>query len=356
MSFKEYTGCLHIHLNPEQYDKCLDTIAQCARNSGLNFLILTPHTPRNKKHNDYFPCEGYRNKVMILTGEEADEKSPFNHLIVYGEKNWVGRQSIQKIIKRIENNSLLAFAAHPNGKHRIFGIESNHQWTKKEFLDSITGMEVWSLLFDFASKTNPSNMILRYLCFPGNLTGPCDFTMRLWNKMLSKRRFVGIAGLDIHPLKYGFRYLDVKKRFGYEFVFKTLRNHILVDTEFTGDISMDRDIVLNAMKKGRLFFANDLLADSCGFFFGSEDKTKTMGDCFLTGERLIIEITEEADIKVVNSRETIYFEKTKRVGIKASVEGFFRVEVYYKKRPWIFSNPVYIKELNDEKFSTNKYR
>ncbi|MGB9643299.1 MAG: hypothetical protein ACPL3Q_08920, partial [Candidatus Ratteibacteria bacterium] len=336
MGFKEYTGCLHIHLDPEQYEKCLDEIAHYARNSGLNFFILTPHTPRNKKHSDYFHCEGYHDKVMILAGEEADEKSSFNHLLVYGKGNWVGRQPIEKIIQRVENDSLLACAAHPYGKHRIFGIESNHQWTKKDFLHSITGMEVWSLLFDFAYKTNPSNMLLRYFRFPENLTGPSWFTMRIWDKMLTERKFVGVAGLDIHPLKYGFRYLDIKKRFKYGFVFKTLRNHILVDREFTGDFSNDRSIVADAFKSGRLFFANDFLADSSGFFFGSEDKTKTMGDDILADRRLIIEVPEHASIRIKNSHKTMCFVNTKKEVIRADIEGFYRVEVYYKEKPWIF--------------------
>ncbi|HOJ31416.1 MAG TPA: hypothetical protein PK165_07760 [bacterium] len=343
MNFREYTGCLHIHLNPVVRDEYLDDMAADAGRAGLNFLILTPHTPKNKKHKDYFLGEGYRNNVMVLAGEEADEKSVFNHLIVYGDKNWVGRQPIHEIIKQVENYSLLAFAAHPYGKHRIFGIESNHQWTKKDFLNSITGVEAWSLLFDFAGKTNPSNMILRYFQFPENLTGPCYFTLKLWDKILNEKRFVGVAGLDIHPLKYAFRYLDIKERFSYGFVFKTLRNHILVDEEFTGDISKDRNIVLEALKKGRLFFANDLLADSRGFFFGSEDQTRTMGDCISTGERLIIEVPEEVDIRIKNRVETICFEKTKKAVIKAAIEGFYRVEVYYRERPWIFSNPVYVK-------------
>ncbi|MCM8758613.1 MAG: hypothetical protein NC906_02420 [Candidatus Omnitrophica bacterium] len=342
MSFNEYKGCLHIHLSPDLKKDFIDDIVSAAGDSRLDFMILTPHTPYRKKRADYFSIEGYRNGVLLLAGEEADEKSSLNHIIVYGVKNWFGKRNLETIVKDIEKKSLLAFAAHPDGSHMLFGLQTDHRWTKKHLLCSLTGLEIWSLLFDFASRTNPSNMIVRYFCFPQNLKGPSDSVMQLWDRVSMQKKFIGVAGLDIHPLRYGLKYLDIRKVFGYDFVFRTLRNHVLVEEKLTGRSETDVNIIVDAFKRGRVFFANDFLADSTGFFFGTQDKSKTMGDCIGMSENLLIQLPERADVRIKYPKETKFFEKIRNLVFKPEISGPCRVEVYYKERPWIFSNHLYI--------------
>jgi len=342
MCLFEYTGCLHVHISPGKHHDLLDEIAYDAKKASLNFLLLTPHTPSSLKHQEYFSVEGYRNNVLILAGEEADEKSGKNHILVYGNKNWLGKKPVETMVSSIKENDLLSFAAHPDGKHRLFGFESDHRWTKRHLLENLSGIEVWSLLFDFSRKTNPSNVVFRYFGFPENLDGPLSSTLKLWDRILEKRKFTGVAGLDIHHLKFGMKYLDIKKTFEYGFAFKVLRNHLLCEECLSGDIEKDIKIIAGAFKKGRLFFANDFLADSKGFFFGSEDKKITMGDSIKIGENLLVKLPEKCDVIIKNKGEEFFHKNINELIFHPKYPGWCRVEAYYKERPWIFSNPIYI--------------
>lgn len=345
MSFIEYRGCLHIHIDPNTKKDFVDEIVFAAKDSCLDFIIFTPHTPKHKKYSDYFSIEGYKNGVFILAGEEADAKSGLNHILIYGGNHWLGKSRVEDIVENIKINSLLAFAAHPDGRHMLFGYQTDHRWTKKGLMCSLTGFEVWSLLFDFAARTNPSNLITRYSCFPLNLKGPSDSILRLWDVLSVKKKFVGVAGLDIHPLRYGLKYLDIRKIFGYRFVFRTLRNHILLEEKLTGNPEADINAIVNAFNRGRLFFANDFLADSTGFFFGTEDKMKTMGDSASVGENILIQLPEFADVRIkyADVYKANLFKKIRNLVFKPKNSGPCRVEVYYKEKPWIFSNHLYIR-------------
>ncbi|HPP66437.1 MAG TPA: hypothetical protein PKX05_00815 [bacterium] len=338
----EYIGCLHIHINQKINKHIPDTFWAGAQKTGLDFLILSPHTPSKKQWNNYFSLEGYKNNLLVLAGEEADEKSRLNHLLIYGNKSWMGKQAIENIVSQ-KNNSLLMFAAHPYGKHTLFGIPVSHKWTKKKLFDSITGIEVWSALFDFAEKTNPLNLPLRYLLFPNNFRGPSAATLRLWDDVVRRKKFfVGVSGLDMHFLPFFLQYLDLKKTFRFDFIFKTLRNHIFTQDKITGDFEKDRDIVIKAFKQGRVFFANDFIADSRGFFFGSADREKTMGDILRPEEECIVELPQKGYINIKSDSQTIYSEETKEFVFKPHICGAWRVEVFYNGKPWIFSNHLFV--------------
>ncbi len=342
MDLYHYTGCLHIHLKIDGKKEHFDEIISGAKEAGLNFFILTPHTPHLRNSTEYFSIEGYKDGVLFLAGEEADEKTTFNHLLLYGKKQWQGKQDVEKIINLLKENSCLSFAAHPDGKHRLFGFQTDHRWTKRHLLEFLTGVEVWSLLFDFASKTNPANAVFRYAGFPLNLKGPSNQTLNLWDKIAARKRFTGVAGLDIHPLRYGMEYLDIMNKISYKNVFKTLRNHILCEKKLSGDSIKDIETIVDTFRKARLFFSNDFLADSTGFFFGSEDRRFISGDKVKKGESLLIEVPEKADIFVKNSGFTEFFKDTAKVIFKAERPGPCRVEVYYRGKPWIFSNHIYV--------------
>lgn len=343
MVFNEYIGCLHIHLNIEKQKDFFDEIVLDAKKANLNFLILTPHTSKRKKHQNYFYSEGYKDRILVLTGEEADEKTGLNHLLLYGNRQWLGKTKVENILSSKKNKPLLTFAAHPDGKHKLFGIQTDHRWTKKNLLKDLTGLEVWSLFFDLAKNTNPSNLVYRYFSFPYKLSGPSDSVLCLWDKLLLEKKIVGVCGLDIHPLPGFIKLFDVKKRIRYGFVFKILRNHILTEEKIVYNFEKDREIVVNAFQNGRLFFANDFVADSTGFFFGSSDRKKTMGDYFSVGEELFVELPEKAFISVKCNSKTIYSGNTRKLFLKTDVCGACRVEAFYKDKPWIFSNPVFIK-------------
>ena len=225
-NFKQYTGCFHIHFPVKLYREMIKVIADDAKKSGVNFIFLSPHTPEmeteKKQSINYFQEEGYYGKTMVFTGEEIDERSDKNHVITYGQKKWMGKISFEKSLPGINDENGLAFIAHPFGRHRIFILKSDHHWDKG--LRNVTGIEIWSLLFDLVQNRTLFTLPWNYLDFPYNLRGPGKETLDLWDRYLNEKKITGIAGLDIHKLPLFWEAFDIKKSINYKFVFKVLRN------------------------------------------------------------------------------------------------------------------------------------
>ncbi len=55
--------------------------------------------------------------------------------------------------------------------------------------------------------------------------------------------------------------------FPYEFHFRSINTHILIDHPLEGNLENDRRMVLDALAQGRSFVANDMLAPARGFRF-----------------------------------------------------------------------------------------
>ena len=336
-----YVGCVHIHCPPRR-SQILDSLCRDAANAGVNFLLLTPHSPERWQPARYFSQEGYHGTTLVLTGEEVDAWTEKNHLLVYGAGRWLGKQAIEAVVPEIGRKEGLSFIAHPFGRHNIFGRRAEHRWTKHHLNDRVTGIEIWSLLFDLAKYTNPINLPFRYRSYPDNLKGPDYLALRLWDAMLAERCVPAICGLDIHPLAFFLRPLDVKKTISFEFSFRILRNHVLTRSPLTGRHQTDRRIIVDALRTGRLYCANDYLHDSKGFFFGSEDGTRTMGDGFARGEKAVVRIPSAASIRMIRNGRLWKKSETSEMSVEFDEPGFYRAEVYLKGKPWIFTNPIYV--------------
>ncbi len=342
-NFYEYIGCFHIHLPIKHYNEFIDNIANDAENDSVDFIFLSPHTPETimeKQHTDYFQKEGYYGRTMVFTGEEIDEQSDKNHIISYGQKEWVGKIGFEKSIPIINNSDGLTFIAHPFGRHRIFILNSNHCWNKG--IIKITGIEVWSLLFDLVQNKTLFTLPYNYLRFPYNLRGPDRKTLGFWDMYLKTNKTVGIAGLDIHKLPQFLKMFDIKRAITYRFVFKVLRNHVLCKEKLTGAFEKDKSIILESVKAGRLFIANDFLMDSSGFFMENPQGNKTMGDVFSQDEEIFINLPCKALILMKMNGKVLWVKETKEYKISLKEKGVYRAEIFLGNTPWIFTNPIFV--------------
>ncbi|MCM8817923.1 MAG: hypothetical protein NC915_00325 [Candidatus Omnitrophica bacterium] len=341
--YNEICGVIHVHFPLKKGKYYIPFIANEGKKAGLDFVILTSHTPKKKwKYRDLFKFEGYYDDLLIIKGEEIDERKK-NHLIIIGEKKWTN-ETIERILKR---EDLVKLVAHPYGKHRLFFVKKNYSW--KRWKENFDGIEVWSLLFQWADKTRIYNVPVRYLKFPYNVDVPEKIILEKWDKLNSERKVIGFAGLDIHSLPFYFRVFDFRRSFRYKNVFKTLRNHIYLKEKLTGDFQIDKEKVLNAIRNGNLFFANDFLNDSCGFYFGEKYGKYLSGEEGKIGDIILIRNPVSAKTKLLRNGRVIEEGTIKEKEIKIEKEGNYRVEVYWNDKNWIFSNYIYIKgEKNGE--------
>lgn len=343
--YKEVCGCIHIHFPIKTGKKGFELLGIAGERAKIDFLILNSHTPEKnpEKYKNLFGFEGYYGKTLIINGEEINGRNKKNHCLIIGGKRWFGKKNteIEDVFPEILNENCITFIAHPYGKHRLFMIKKKYEWEKWD-IKGFTGIEVWSLLFDWAGYTNPFNLFFRYFSFPDNLKGPESKLLKRWDNLLKKKKTVGICGLDIHSLPRFLKILDIKKNFAYHNIFKILRNHLFIKGELTGDYEVDKMKIIEAIKGGRLYFANDKLYGSFGFYFGEENRKFIMGEKGKLGSTLLIENPRKAKTRFIGNGKIIWEKEIISEKFKPDISGNYRVEVYLNGKNWIFSNPVYL--------------
>lgn len=343
--FNEICGVIHVHFPKENYREYIEIIAKSGEKAKIDFIILTSHTPKKKKnrYKKLLKLNDYYEDVLIIHGEEVDKKKK-NHFILIGKENWTKEEEIEDVLK---NENFLKLIVHPYGKHRLFFVKKDYKWRKWDA--NFDGMEIWSLLFDWAENTKIYNIPLRYLGFPLNFKNPSERIIKKWDYLNLKRKVVGFAGLDIHQLPRFLKIFDFKRSFCYKNVFKTLRNHLYLKEKISGNYDEDKMKILRAIKNGNLFFANDYLMESSGFYFGEKNGKYICGEEGKIGDIILIRNPVCAKTRLLRNGGIIMEEEIKEKEIKIEKEGNYRVEVFLKDRHWIFSNNIYMKgEKNDK--------
>ena len=109
-----------------------------------------------------------------------------------------------------------------------------------------------------------------------------------------------------------------------------------------------------ALKAGHAYVSHDWMCDPTGFVFGarnSEDSafTAIMGDEVDNARslRLVAEFPVECDMKLLKDGDVIHSERGRTLERRPKGAGVYRLEAWLtvdgEERPWIYSNPVYVR-------------
>jgi len=149
---------------------------------------------------------------------------------------------------------------------------------------------------------------------------------------LAKGRKPGelIARLDFDPYERSMRYVST---------------HILAH-------ELTEPAIRDALKSGHAYVAHDWLCDSSGFAFAVQTGGKSssvMGDEVKLGRSLILSAATpiKCTMKLIRNGETIQTAQTSRLDFEVKAPGVYRVEAWLEldgeQRPWIYSNPIYVR-------------
>ena len=222
-----------------------------------------------------------------------------------------------------------------------------NDWTVTGYL----GISVWDFMTDWQSSLR--GYFKGFLCFlfpAWFLRGPKPVTLSRWDKLNQAQKFIGFGELDNHA--------SIKKILGMNFVafsferaFKFISTHVLTEEKLTGDGQKDKEIILQALLAGRVYFALEYFRKAHGFTFSAEQGNKfyQMGDEFKLGGKAFLKVSlpAKALVRVIRNGLQLEEEITSGFSRQISEPGVYRVEVYLrscgKLRPWIFSNPIFIR-------------
>jgi hypothetical protein len=342
-SYRDFPGVIHVHSMISHDSKgWMDEIAKGALQAGVKFVVMTDH------HNPRVYREGFKGwfgDVLVLRGSEVIKGcsghtgDTCNSLLVIGVDEYIDpkTRSMAQIVEAVKERGGLAFAAHPNGFE---------DWD----VPGIDGMEIYDILDDAVDHPwrFPKyffDIAYSYGSYPDEVfqsifDAPEEYLKR-WDALSQKRRWVGIAGNDAHQNIH----LLGHQIDSYGLDFRFVRTHILAE-------ALTESEVIDALKSGHAYVAFDMLSDSTGFSFWAGDGAVEgiQGDeiRIKPGLRLNIDSPVVGQVELVRNGAIIRKATTLHLDVPVEEAGVYRVQISLKIggawRPWIYSNPIYIRE------------
>lgn len=327
---KEAVGVIHIHSTYSDGSLPLEKIARIADRQGLDYLIFTDHNTLRGLHDGK---EGRRGRTLILIGEEIS--TAHGHYLALRLREEVrSREASQWTADQVASQGGLGFIPHP--------FQRKKPWENPD-LRGFTGIEIYNAAED-ARRKNPA--VLGAMTLLGGSdpsvagwVGRLDKPLALWDRWLAQgKRVAGIGGADAHGLGwFGLRLGP------YGSIFKLVRNHLLI----TGEVTPAA--VYDALEKGRLFVAHDVVADARGFRFLAEEGGAVrgvMGDevRFSPDLRLYAYLPSPGRMTLFRDGKPVARAQGQHDRFAVAGPGAYRLEATRKGRPWIYSNPVYVLE------------
>jgi hypothetical protein len=206
----------------------------------------------------------------------------------------------------------------------------------------------------FKSLLTSRASALRYAYNPElGITAPFQDVLDRWDELTrAGRRVVVIGNSDAHGTE--FRHGRLRRViFPYEFLFRQVNTHLLIEGGLSGEYERDRGLVLEALRRGHCFVAYDGAAPARGFRFSgtTERGTVIMGDevSNRSGITLQVGAPAAASLRLLrDGREMQRWEGQTHASltVPAGEAGVFRVEAHIgfkgQTRGWIYSNPIYV--------------
>jgi Predicted metal-dependent phosphoesterases (PHP family) len=352
---EELTVNLHMHTTYSDGQSSHAEIAEAALRTGLDVFIVTDHNILVGGLERYFQKNGKR--VLMLVGEEVHDQTrdpQKNHLLVIGANRELSTfaSDPQRLIDQVCQADGLSFIAHPIDLALPAFHEPDISWENWQ-VHNFTGIELWNGFSEFKSVVRTKMQAAFYAFFPQFMAhGPLPAALKKWDDLLARgQKVIAVGGSDAHALR---KHLGPISRtiFPYEYHFRCINTHLLVPTSLSGDLLVDRRMVLDALRQGRAFIGYDFPESTKGFRFtaNGKDKTVSIGEEIPLGNSVTLQIRLPAPVEcrlVKDGKVIQIWNKRDICSYLANQPGIYRVECYIKflgqDRGWIFSNPIYVR-------------
>ena len=349
----EYKGVIHLHSRYSDGSGKIPEIVRKASDAGLDFVMLTDHDSLGALYDGY---EGWHDDVLLLVGQEISPRT--HHYLAFDlDKRIRGkyRTDYQNIVNKVAAAGGFGIIAHPyGGRNPPLFRSKGHAW-KDWSITGYTGIELWSYMIDWVDNVNTFTFMYYYFFPEKAIRGPRSEALRKWDEVAQQRHIVSIGGIDAHAMPLPiFRFI---KFLPYEYLFRTIRTHVLLTEPLSAQsFPVSKRLIYDAIKAGHCFIAYDFLADTMGFTFMAEMKGGRgehrvhpyvlMGDeaIFEGSADLLIAVPQPANIQLIRNGHLLHNVTGKTLRFPIDQAGVYRVEVYYKDQPWIFSNPIFFRE------------
>ena len=330
--YRDYVGVIHIHTTySHDAHGTFESVVRVANAQRLDYVIVT-------EHNNLKPLQegkqGWHGATLVLIGEELSIKG--GHYLALNITQEIPRENrtTQQVIDDVNRQGGLGFIAHPYFKQRRWT-----DWTVHGF----TGIEAYNVAHDSLDE-NRLRLVLWTIGTPAEpfylslLDRPYD-PLAKWDELIRQHgRVVGIGSADAHEIHV----LGVKFA-PYEVMFQLVRTHLLIPTD-----TLTPELVYDALKQGHAYLAIEIAAEAKGFSFAAENEQTAlgiMGDevTFEPTLRLNASLPQRADLTLFKDGRSIATTTAQAWQVPVTAPGTYRLEAMRQGKPWIISNPIYVR-------------
>jgi hypothetical protein len=342
-AYVDLTCVVHVHSTYSDGTGTVPAIARAAQRAGIDVVLLTDHDTLAARRNGE---ERWYDDVLVLVGEEVSPRDR-DHYLAFGIETEISRRlSGPEICEAVHAAGGFGFAAHPfsRGSERFRWKQLRRPGIQFGEPDCVDGLELWSFLNDTGERARGFRDVAKMVWFPQRaIGGPPEGNLREWDRLCQARRVVAIGGLDAH--QFGIRIAGRVpiRAMGYARTFRQLHTHVLIDAPPTRAVEVDRARVFKALREGRCYIANDEVAEARGFAFHADPRPMGAEAVFEPGITLQASTPVPADIRLIRDGVQIAATTGVELAYEADRPGVHRVEASIGGRPWIYSNPIYLR-------------
>ena len=340
--YQAFTGVIHIHTRYSDGGGTYEEVARIANQQRLDYLIVTDHNTLKALSDGK---QGWYGMTLVLVGTELSTRA--GHYLALNIRTEINRnQPTQAIIDAVNHQGGLGFIAHPYFKKRRWT-----DWTVHGF----TGIEGYNLAHD-ALDNSKLRVALWSVAVPADVVflsmvhRPYD-PLAKWDELLQRHgKVVGIGASDAHEIRlFGLKIAP------YNTVFKMVRTHVLIPT----GTPLSEESLYEALRRGHDYFSIDLIADASGFVFMAENSREVLGimgdDVSLASNlRLTAVLPDLAELTLFKDGRSVATTTTTLWHVPVSEPGMYRLEASRQGKPWIYSNPIYVKPPASEPPGSNQ--
>jgi len=341
-----YPGATHIHTHYSDGTGNIKDIAVAAKKAGLKWIIITDHNNLAGLKNDE---EGWYNGVAVIIGEEISPETS-DHYLAFGIKEEISPDTGYKnYIKKVTEQGGLGFVAHPDESLTRKNDLKPLRWLNWD-VQGFTGLEIWNYLSDLVDNYDPKKALFWYLCRNKLLSGPTQKVLGWWDSLNNQTDKIvpAIGGVDVHCFHYKYKGVGLKI-FPYSNSFKTVTNLLYLDRRLSDDFEQAKIQILNALENGNNIIMNRIWnkgENYPGFYVKNSQKKAYVGESVNLDKEaaIIVKFSKKAKIKLIHDGTIIMETEDNKLLFDNLKTGKYRVEAYYKNRPWIFTNPIQVCE------------
>ncbi|MCX5671383.1 MAG: hypothetical protein NTU94_08715 [Planctomycetota bacterium] len=286
----EYVGAVHLHSCYSDGSGTLREIAAAGGRAGLDYVVVTDHDTLRPREDGW---QGWRDGVLLVPGVEITCRDR-SHVVALGAAEVANLQfkPLRRVLFDLQNQGAAAFVAHAHPAH-IMGISLKAGELLDWDIPGFTGVELWSFMHDICNGLMPWRIPSFIYTWRRRIRGPHPDTVAHWDRVTRHRRFAAIGSLDNHAMVMP---VFGKQVLSYEEGFRTLRTHVLT-REWTGPavlrVHSPAPAALSLLRNGA-----------------------------------VMDWTTGTDLEH-----------------RAEEAGVYRVEARFEGRPWVYTNPVYLRPV-----------